>query len=146
MCVQFPFTYKSYYWSVFTIQSLFLFNVIDSENILVVSYEWMKANHRAAVERIAKFMEYDLTPSTVSSIVDQTTFDKMKVNKSTNYSWIDSFRFEKNTSFLRKGKVGDWKNYFTDEQSTRVDEEIKKTYEGTGLEFEYEWYKGTEQR
>ena len=98
----------------------------------------MKANHRAAVKRIAKFMGYDLTPSTVSSIVDQTTFDKMKVNKSTNYSWIDSFRFEKTTSFLRKGKVGDWKNYFTDEQSARVDDEIKKTYEGTGLEFEYE--------
>ena len=110
----------------------------DSENILIVSYEWMKANHRAAVERIAKFMEYDLTPSTVSSIVEQTTFDKMKVNKSTNYSWMDSFRFDKSATFIRKGKVGDWKNYFTDEQSARIDQEIKKACEGTGLEFEYQ--------
>ena len=113
--------------------------IIDSENILVISYEWMKANHHAAVETIAKFIGCDLTPSEVSSIVDQTTFDTMKANPATNMSWLEStyVATESSTPFLRKGKVGDWRNHFTDEQSARMDEEIKKTFDGTGLEFEY---------
>ena len=110
---------------------------IDCENILVISYEWMKANHRSAVETIAKFMRYDLTPSEVSSIVDQTTFERMKVNPAANMSWTDSVRLAANTAFMRKGKVGDWRNYFTDEQSAKMDEEIRKTLAGTGLEFKF---------
>ena len=112
---------------------------IDSENILVMKYEWMKANHRAAVETIAKFIGCDLTPSEVSSVVDQTTFDKMKANPVANMGWIESFYVatEGSTPFMRKGKVGDWRNYFTDKQSARMDEEIKKRFDGTGLEFEY---------
>ena len=110
---------------------------IDCENILVISYEWMKANHHAAVETIAKFTGYDLTASAVSTIVEQTTFEAMKTNPAANGSWTKPLYHDSNTGFLRKGIVGDWRNYLTDEQSARVDEEIKKKLDGTGLEFEF---------
>ena len=108
---------------------------IDCKNILVISFEWMKANHRAAVETIAEFLGRDLTPSTVSSIVEQSTLATMKTNPATNQSWLEAVYLKGSTPFLRKGKVGDWRSYFTDEQSARMDEEIKKKCHGTGLEF-----------
>ena len=83
-------------------------------------------------------MGYDLTPSEISSIVEQTTFDAMKANPAANVSWVKAFPNKGvTTEFMRKGQVGDWRNYFTDEQSARVDEEVKKKLDGTGLEFVY---------
>ena len=41
------------------------------------------------------------------------------------------------TRLLRKGEVGDWKNYFTPELNERFKNEVLKKLEGTGLEFEF---------
>ena len=97
----------------------------------------MKENLRAAVETIAKFIGQDLTPSEVSSVVEQTTFETMKTNPAANMDWSKPLLHESSSAFLRKGMVGDWRNYFTGEQSVRMDEEVKKTLAGTGLEFVY---------
>ena len=97
----------------------------------------MKENHRAAIETIAKFIGEDLTPLEVNSVVEQTTFEAMKANPAANMNWAGALYHDRSTPFLRKGKVGDWKNFFTDEQSARMDEEIKKKLDGTGLEFVY---------
>ena len=43
---------------------------------------------------------------------------------------------EDGPNFLRKGEVGDWKNFFTPEQSERFDKELLAKLDGTGLEFE----------
>ena len=43
---------------------------------------------------------------------------------------------EDGPKFLRKGAVGDWKNFFTREQSERFDKELLDKLDGTGLEFE----------
>ena len=42
---------------------------------------------------------------------------------------------EDGPKFLRKGEVGDWKNFFTPEQSERFDKELLAKLDGTGLEF-----------
>ena len=59
-----------------------------------------------------------------------TSFDKMKNDTTVNYSWI------RKDKFLRKGIVGDWKNFLTAEQSAEIDsvcaERLGK------LEFRYE--------
>jgi len=39
---------------------------------------------------------------------------------------------------LRKGVVGDWKNYFTPEMNERFEKEVLANLKGTGLEFEFE--------
>ena len=41
------------------------------------------------------------------------------------------------TSFLRKGVVGDWRNYFSDEQLARFDAECAKRMAGCRLDFSY---------
>ena len=39
---------------------------------------------------------------------------------------------------MRKGIVGDWKNYFTEDQNKRLNDEFARRMAGTGLDFEFE--------
>ena len=39
--------------------------------------------------------------------------------------------------FLRKGQVGDWKNYFTPEQNEKFNKEYAKRMADSGLEFDF---------
>ena len=45
---------------------------------------------------------------------------------------------EGETSLLRKGVVGDWKNYFTPELNERFENEVLAKLKGSGLEFDFE--------
>jgi hypothetical protein len=41
----------------------------------------------------------------------------------------------KNSVFFRKGKVGDWKNYLTEEMAKKLDAVIEEKLKGSGLTF-----------
>ena len=113
----------------------------DADNILFIKYEDMKENPKEAVKSVAKFMGHDLTPDVVDSICEQTTFESMQVNNSTNFTWNNKRQktlSEGYTDFLRKGVVGDWKNHFSEEQSARLDEQYAERMNGTGLDFRFE--------
>ena len=38
---------------------------------------------------------------------------------------------------MRKGEVGDWKNYFTPEQTARLDAIYDKRMKGSGIDLEF---------
>ena len=43
---------------------------------------------------------------------------------------------------MRKGCVGNWKNYFSQEQSDYMDQMFKAYFEGSGLSVDFEiWYR-----
>ena len=48
----------------------------------------------------------------------------MKANPMTNGSSIP--KIEGESDFMRKGKVGDWKNYFSSEQNQQMENWIEK--------------------
>ena len=103
----------------------------DDENVLFLKYEDMKKNLSSVVRQIAEFIGCSgVTQETIDEIVSRTTFQNMKDDTTANYSW-------KVPNFLRKGEVGDWKNYFTPEQSQEFDEVYAKRMAGSGLEFEF---------
>ena len=108
-----------------------------ANNILIVSYESMKMDLPQTVKTIADFLGYRLSPETISTIAEQTTFKAMKKNPAGNGDYYDEYRREKSSPFMRKGVVGDWRNYFTAEQSARMDEECAKRFSGSGLKFDY---------
>jgi len=46
-----------------------------------------------------------------------------------------AMRADSEEKFVRKGKTGDWKNYFGTELNSEIDAWIAKNTEGTGLSF-----------
>ena len=87
------------------------------------------------MEQIAKFIGKELSPETRDRIVKQTSFGAMKSSDHTNHSWFEGM---KGDGFIRKGQVGGWKEYFTEEQNKLFDKVFKEKMEGTGLTFEFE--------
>ena len=112
----------------------------DDDNILFLKYADMKKDLPTAVAAVAKFMGYDLTQDVISEIVTKTSFENAK-----NNSWVhplagypmmnEILDIDPNgPPFARKGEVGDWKNYFTPEQSAQFDAIYAERMKGTGLE------------
>ena len=86
-----------------------------------------------AIQKIAKFIGKELPPEIVERIANQTSFNAMKKDEKVNYSWINGIKGD----FIRKGEVGDWKNYFTEEQNKRLDSLYTEKIAGSGLEFQF---------
>ena len=112
----------------------------DSPNMCLVFYEDMKNNLERVIRKIAEFLERSITEDQVSDLMQHLSFRSMKENPAIN---LESQRGEQiiqesETQFIRKGEVGDWKNYFTDEMNKRMDDAIKSHFNNTGLEFRYE--------
>uniref|UniRef100_A0A674BWR5 Sulfotransferase n=1 Tax=Salmo trutta TaxID=8032 RepID=A0A674BWR5_SALTR len=61
-------------------------------------------------------------------------FENMKKNSFVNYFTSLAMDF-KISPFMRKGKVGDWKNHFTVAQSEQFDEDYKKKMKNITVQF-----------
>lgn len=97
----------------------------------------MKKDLPGAVALIADFVGHSLDQEVIDKIADKTTFGKMKADPGTNYGWATHRRDPNAPPFMRKGVVGDWRNFFTHEQSAQLDEKIVRKTKTTGLEFTY---------
>ncbi len=109
----------------------------EDDNILFLFYEDMKKDLKAAVSRVARFIEVDVSDVQISEIAAMTTFDSMKNDNTANYSWDLLQLNPGSTPFMRKGEVGDWKNHLTKEQSTQIDKICKERLQDTGLVFDF---------
>ena len=74
----------------------------------------------------------------VESIAQQTTFASMITKPMEHYATPELKSQEGKPPFIRKGIVGDWKNYFTEDQNKRFDEEYARRMRGTGLDFDFD--------
>ena len=88
-------------------------------NVLLLTYESMHADLPAVVRRVATFLGKELTEPQVAAIAEHCQFRRMASNPSTNAAQMSKVAGE--TDFMRKGQVGDWRNYFSEEQSRRMD-------------------------
>ena len=114
--------------------------VRDLENVMIVRYEEMKKDLDAVVRKVAKFLGCELEDNCLQKIVHLTGFKEMRTNPRVNgvgNQKAGLYDFEKAT-FLRKGVVGDWVNYFSEEESHYIQTKCDEKCAPHGLTFE--WY------
>ncbi|NWW91212.1 ST1C1 Sulfotransferase, partial [Rhynochetos jubatus] len=111
----------------------------DKHRILYLFYEDMKENPKQAIQKILKFLEKDVDQEVLNKILLNTSFEIMKENPMTNYTKEFQGIMDHSISpFMRKGVVGDWRNYFTEAQNKKFDEDYKKKMADTSLVFRTE--------
>lgn len=91
----------------------------------VLRYEELRQDLAGQIREIASFLHRELTPQAVSAITDHCSFQAMRANPFTNRG-KDPIIDSAIASFLRKGVVGDWRNYFTESQLERIDAECRR--------------------
>ncbi len=109
----------------------------NDKNVLFLKYEDMKKNLKHSITQIASFIGKELPDDMISEISDSASFEKMKKDSTTNYSWDKVHDKDGEPMFLRKGIVGDWKNFLSAEQSAKMDAICAERLGNSGLKFDY---------
>ena len=109
----------------------------EHPNLCILFYEDMKKDLGGSLRKVARFLGKELKNE--EAIIDHLSFKKMKDNTSVNNDVVKKQGlFSHDGNFMRKGEIGDWKNYFTEEMNKRMDEAVNKHFKPIGLEFQYE--------
>lgn len=106
-------------------------------NLLYLFYEDLVEDTGREVDRLCSFLGLSTSVSDREKITKDVQFDAMKQNKMTNYSTLPVMDF-KISPFMRKGKVGDWKNHFTVAQNEQFDEVYKEKMKNATVKFRTE--------
>ena len=95
-------------------------------NVLFLTYESMLENTRSAVIAIAEFLgDRDAEQLKNIDVFNRILHHASFVQMSRSQSRWSSERPEGATPFIRKGKVGDWQNHFSQEQAIRLVDKIR---------------------
>ncbi|KAL7606851.1 hypothetical protein Lser_V15G18525 [Lactuca serriola] len=110
------------------------------EKILFLKYEDMKKEPSVELKKLAEFMGVPFTTEeeeggVVEEIVKLCSFENLsnfEVNKDGVQMFGEHVAVE-NRNFFRKGKVGDWENYLTEEMRDRIDSITETRLKDSGL-------------
>ncbi|KAK3745847.1 hypothetical protein RRG08_035179 [Elysia crispata] len=91
--------------------------------IRLASFEEMFKNPVEQILELSKFLELDRSPDLCSQIAEKCSFHQLKAASSNmkDQEFPPGTWRENAPGFFRKGKVGDWKNWFTVAQNERFD-------------------------
>ncbi|XP_078605084.1 sulfotransferase 1C4-like isoform X1 [Branchiostoma floridae x Branchiostoma japonicum] len=112
----------------------------DDANISFLKYEDMQKDLYKVVVSVADFLGKKFPAESLQRVVDHCRFSVMKNNPRVNYEPLARkgiLDFSK-SKFMRKGIVGDWKNYFSAQQRETADRLYRQRTLGTGLHFDFE--------
>lgn len=101
------------------------------DKILFIKYEEVQSDPKGHVTKIADFLGRPLGEGSVDEIIERCSLNRLKnleVNKSGSISFLVP-----NSSYFRKGEVGDWKNYLTPQMENRIDQTSRIKLEPFGL-------------
>ncbi|XP_077990995.1 uncharacterized protein LOC144445330 [Glandiceps talaboti] len=115
-------------------------NKRNEDNVLFLKYEDVVRDLKGNVKNVAKFLGKDLPDSVIDKIADLCSLEKMKQNSNARSDATCRMMHidPEDSPFVRRGKVGGWKEYFTVAQSELLDQTYSKWMEGTDLQLEFE--------
>ncbi|ELT87470.1 hypothetical protein CAPTEDRAFT_84878, partial [Capitella teleta] len=97
--------------------------VRDLPNVLVVKYEDLIADCEGGIRRLGDFLHVTISDERIKEIAEDCRFKAMK-----------SEGVGSREVFFRKGVVGDWKNFFEEDQAEYIDELTRLHLQPIGLE------------
>ncbi|XP_017265225.1 cytosolic sulfotransferase 3-like [Kryptolebias marmoratus] len=100
-------------------------------------YEDLSEDTGREIDKLCSFLGLSISPELKEKVLSGVQFDNMKKNQMANYSTL-SVMDMKISPFMRKGKVGDWKNHFTVAQNEAFDEDYKEKMKDPTLHFRNE--------
>ena len=106
----------------------------NQDQILWLQYENMKVNPHDQIERIIDFLGVSQgqdIPSLIEKVAEGCSFESMKKQANEKESSGD---FQ---GHLRKGIVGDWRNYFTETMTNEFLDKYKEELAGTDLVYDF---------
>ncbi|XP_038578212.1 cytosolic sulfotransferase 3-like isoform X2 [Micropterus salmoides] len=106
-------------------------------NVHYMFYEDLIEDCGREIDRLCSFLGLSPSAEETERVTNGVTFDNMKANKMTNYSTSQVMN-QKVSPFMRKGKVGDWKNHFTVAQDEQFEEDYKQKMKNPTLKFRTE--------
>jgi len=98
------------------------------DNVLVVRYEDLRAEPEDWIERIAHFTGFDASRGEIEDAVEYASLENMKTMEYGGSFGSGSRRFSsgeqasRDAYKVRRGKVGGYRDYFTDEQLLEIDD------------------------
>ncbi|CAK1581653.1 unnamed protein product [Parnassius mnemosyne] len=105
-------------------------------NMLFLFYEELSKDLPACVRRVAKFLGKEITQEQIEKLCEHLKFDNFKKNKSVN---LDNMKgtglWNEKESFIRKGKVGGWRDYFDEKMTEQAQRWIDENLRDTDLRF-----------
>ena len=104
----------------------------DKPNVLSIEYEEFLEDIPGTIRKIAAFLGKALSPSQIARIASIVEFKSMQKNPKFNKMDLSIFDASK-TPFLRSGKSGDWKNYFSNDQEKTFNSIYKPFAEEHGI-------------
>nr|XP_054765229.1 sulfotransferase 1A3-like [Lytechinus pictus] len=119
-------------------------NMREEENVLFLKYEDLKSNVRETVASIANHLNLTPTDDVIDKVVQSTSLDEMKKRykrMETDSQDPVKIHYGKSygiNSYVRKGKIGDWKNLFTVAQNEEFDRVFQEKMKDSGLSFVFQ--------
>ncbi|KAF3676727.1 Cytosolic sulfotransferase 5 [Capsicum annuum] len=109
--------------------------------VLFLMYEEFKSQPKFQLKRLGEFLECPFSIEeencgVVDEIVRMCSFENLR-NLEVNKNVRSSSSGVEHKIYFRRGKVGDWKNYFTTEMSEELDHIIEQKFQRSGLRFLY---------
>ena len=110
------------------------FAVAHDLNVHLITYESLKKDIDGEVEALGEFLGGSAAraaqdPGRRAAIIAETSFERMSQNQG---RWSSERPADK-PAFVRKGVVGDWRNYFSAEQLRRLLRRVELELHGTEL-------------
>ncbi|MGE0385956.1 MAG: sulfotransferase domain-containing protein [Gammaproteobacteria bacterium] len=105
-----------------------------ADGVLHVTYEAMRRDPAGTMRRVIEFIGKPVEPGRFERVVEAALFENMKASGLAEQINVGVKRDE----FMRKGEVGDWKNWFTPAQSALFDTRIDAPLRAAGIALEYE--------
>ncbi|XP_038047818.1 sulfotransferase family cytosolic 1B member 1-like [Patiria miniata] len=115
----------------------------NDDNLLFLKYEDLHKDLKGNIRKVAAHLGKNLSDDVIDKIAERVTLAGMQKT----YKNIEEAHGEKGKKmthlfgmapYLRKGKVGGWKEVFTAEQSALFDMIYAEKMKGSGLDFDFE--------